>query len=228
MQTLIIDDEQPAIRLLSVFVKKVPSLKLQLATTNAFEGLELMNKINIDLLFLDIEMPDITGIELLQSLEKKPLVVFTTAYEKYALKGYELDIVDYLVKPIPFDRFLKAVNKVQKLFQNNQPKIISNQPAFLFVKSDYKTIKIPFQKILYIEGLKDYVKIYTQEKMIMTRLNLKGIEEKLPGENFVRIHRSYIAAFSKITSFQKSQISIGDKDLPIGDAYRKKVFDKLN
>ncbi len=228
MKTIILDDEKPAIKILSAFVEKIPFLDLLLATTNAFEAMELINKENVDLLLSDIEMPDITGIELLNSLETKPLVIFTTAYEQYALKGYELDIVDYLVKPIRFDRFLKGINKANRIFQNHSDKPTPIKEQFLFVKTDYKTIKIPFDHILYIEGLKDYVKIFTEDRMILTRLNLKGIGLKLSNDQFIRIHRSFIINLSKINSFQKSQVSIGQVFLPIGETYKNDLFDKLS
>ena len=227
MKTIIVDDEKPAIQLLSAFVKRIPFLHLELATTNAFEALAFMNTQQVDLLLLDIEMPDITGIELVKSLEKPPFIIFTTAYENYAVKGFELDIVDYLVKPIPFDRFLKGINKVQKLV-NNQGQV-STPPTenFILIKSDYQTIKILHDDILYIEGLKDYVKIFTETEMMMTRLNLKGIQEKLPAKSFVRIHRSYIASLAKISAFQKSQLTIKQQQLPIGESYREELLQKL-
>lgn len=226
MRTIIIDDERPAVKILENFVGRLPFLELVLATTNVFEGLEKLNSETVDLLFLDIQMPDITGIELLNSLEKKPLVIFTTAYDEYALQGYELDIVDYLIKPIPFQRFLKGANKAWKLHQNGTP--ITPPESFISIKSDYKTKRIFHRDILYIEGLKDYVKIYTTAGMDLTRLNLKGIEQQLPSDQFVRIHRSYIAALSKIETYQKSQVSIGSKTLPIGESYRNELLKKLS
>jgi len=223
MRTLILDDEQPAINLLSTFVKKVPFLELQLATVNPFEALEILNQGKTDLLLLDIEMPDISGIEFLKSLslQKMPAVIFTTAYEQYALQGYELEITDYLVKPIRFERFLKAVNRAKKM---HQP-LSSDAPKeeFLFVKADYKTVRIALDDILYIEGLKDYVKIITENEKILTRLNLKGISEKLPTNRFIRIHRSFIVSLAKVSAFQKSKISIGKIELPIGETYRNNL-----
>lgn len=225
LQCYIIDDELPAINILKSYVEKASSLQLVGSNTNALEALELFKTIKIDLLFLDIQMPDLTGIEFMQLLEKRPMVIFTTAYDEYALQGYELDIVDYLVKPIPFNRFLKAVNKAVKLL----PRILSEQPKeqYLYVKADYQTIKISFDNILYIEGLKDYVKIYTIDKMVLTRLNLKGIAKKLPVDQFIRVHRSFIAAFSKITAFQKSHIMIDEKQLPVGNVYQEALFKRL-
>lgn len=225
LQCYIIDDELPAINILKSYVQKTPELALVGSNTNALEVLSWLNETAIDLLFLDIQMPDITGIEFLQLLKNPPLVVFTTAYEEYALQGYELDIIDYLVKPIPFSRFLKAVNKANKFHEKSVPALPEEQ--FLFVKSDYQTIKIAFDKILYIEGLKDYVKIYTTEKMVMTRLNLKGIGEKLPPKQFIRVHRSYIVSFSKIDAFQKGQIKIGKKQISVGTTYQKALFKRL-
>lgn len=222
----IIDDEQPAINILTSYVKKTPSLQLVGSTTNALAALEIFKKEKIDLLFLDIQMPDITGIEFLQILENPPMVIFTTAYEEYALQGYELDIIDYLVKPIPFARFLKGVNKALK-WQENNTAINPPKEVFLYVKADYQTVKIAFADILYIEGLKDYVKIYTSGKMVMTRLNLKGIAAKLPNDQFIRVHRSFIAAFSKITTFQKSFIHLGEKKIPVGNAYQEELFKRL-
>lgn len=222
----IIDDEQPAINILTSYVKKTPSLQLVGSTTNALAALETFKKEKIDLLFLDIQMPDITGIEFLQILENPPMVIFTTAYEEYALQGYELNIIDYLVKPIPFARFLKGVNKALKWQESNTSLTIPKE-EFLYVKADYQTVKIAFADILYIEGLKDYVKIYTSQKMIMTRLNLKGIAEKLANDQFIRVHRSFIVAFSKITTFQKRFIHLGEKKIPIGNAYQEELFKRL-
>jgi len=227
LKTIILDDESPAIALLSAYVEKVPFLELVLATTNPFEVISLINNQAIDLLLSDIEMPDITGIELLKSIKKPPMVIFTTAYEQYAVQGFDLDIVDYLVKPIPFNRFLKGVNKAQKWQQQNEPVILPTTQPFLYVKADYQTVKIAFEDLLYIEGLKDYVKIYTTTKMVMTRLNLKGIAAKLPRDQFIRVHRSYIAAFAKITAFQKSHIMIGQKEIPVGNTYQAELFKRL-
>lgn len=227
MKTIIIDDEQPAIKILRQFAAKIPFLEVLKATSNPMEVLEIMATQKIDLLLTDIEMPDISGVELVRSLEQKPLIIFTTAYENYALQGYELDIVDYLVKPIRFTRFLKAINKANKLFSLQQQFDNQQTVQYLSIKVEYKTVKIALDDILYIEGLKDYVKIYTTEKMYLTRLNLKGIETKLPSDKFIRIHRSFIIAKAKITTFQKSQISIGEQQFPIGSSYQEKVRQQL-
>lgn len=222
MKTLILDDEQPAIDILSGFVKRVPFLDLQLATVDAFKALDLLNEGGIDLLLVDIEMPDISGLELIQTLKKPPHIILTTAYEEFALKGYELDVVDYLVKPIRFERFLKGVNKVHHLYQLEYP-TLGNEERFLLIKVEYKTVKIAFDNILYIEGLKDYVKVFTSDKVYLTRLNVKSIEQKLPSSQFLRVHRSYIVSRAMITSFHKSEISIGSAAIPIGGSYQLEV-----
>jgi len=228
IKTIIIDDEQPAVSILTNFVNKIPFLQLELATTDAFAGLQVLNTRPIDLLLLDIEMPDITGVELLKSLENKPMVIFTTAYENYALQGYELDILDYLVKPIRFERFLKAANKAHHLHQLNQPALAPKETESIFIKVDYKNVKINLSDINFIEGLKDYVKIHTTEGMFMTRLNLKGIEAKLPTEQFIRVHRSYIVPLQKITSFQKGQVFLGKVAIPVGVTYQTALLRKLS
>lgn len=224
MNTLIIDDEKAAISILTNFVERIPFLQLQLATRDAFKGLELLQHHNIDLLFLDIEMPDMTGIQLLKSLEKKPLVVFTTAYENYALEGYELDVLDYLVKPIRFERFLKAVNKAQKMHVLNSGGVLPVvEDGFLTITVEYRTIKIRYDDIVYIEGLKDYIKVHTTTKMYVTRLNLKSVMDKLPGELFLRVHRSFIISLKRVTSFQKGMVYLGDISIPIGVSYQERV-----
>jgi len=230
---LAIDDEPLALDIIEEFVKKIPFLNLMSKCRSAFAAMEQMQKNEIHLLYLDINMPDITGIQFLGSLQNKPMVIFTTAYEKYAIEGYELDVVDYLLKPIPFDRFLKASNKAYELY-NLRNRIVSpivntSTPEsvndFLFVRSDYQTIKINFAEIRFIEGLKDYIKIYLdkREKPILTLLSLKAIEEKLPSSDFIRVHRSFIVAISNIQSIRKNKIFIADKEIPIGDIYQENV-----
>ncbi len=228
MKTVILDDEEPAVKLLTRFVDKIPYLDLQLATTDVFVAADFINTHSVDLLLSDIEMPDMTGIELLNSLEKKPLVIFTTAYEQYALQGYELAIIDYLIKPIRFERFSIGISKAYELYQLRGNKEESTTEKYLFVKAAYQTVQIAFDDILYIEGMKDYVKIYTKEKMIMTRLNLKGIGEKLPQAQFIRIHRSYIIPLSKITTLQKGHIYVGSQKIPIGETYRIMIAEKFS
>jgi len=227
MNVVIIDDEKPAINILKAYAKKIPFLQIKLATNNPFEVLEYLSKEKADLLLTDIEMPDLSGVELVRSLEEKPMVIFTTAYEDYALDGYELDAIDYLVKPIRFERFLKAMNKANKWFHLNSKFRDPEKSACIQIKVEYKTIKVLLADILYIEGLKDYVKIYTTKTMYLTRLNLKGIENKLPADTFLRIHRSYIIALPKIESYQKHKLFIADKPLPIGNSYKEAFLKRL-
>jgi len=192
---------------------------------------------HIDLVFLDVQMPELTGIQFLRIANGKTKVILTTAYSQYALEGYELDVVDYLLKPIAFDRFFKAAQKAQALIQPAaKPATTEPAPAtpqqpqqdfsndFIFVKSEYKIQKVYLNQILYIEGLKDYISIFTDTERIITLQNMKKMEETLPENHFVRVHKSYIVALSKIDSIERSRISIGDKVIPIGDTYRDNFF----
>ena len=231
IRCLAIDDERLALELIEDNIKKVPFLELVQSCRSAAEAMEILRNQSIDLLFLDIQMPDITGIQLLKSLPRKPLVIFTTAYSNYATEGFDLDVIDYLLKPYPFERFLKAVNKVQEYLDlrdraANQPNAKEQgAPAgFLFVKADYKLYKINLQEILYVEGLKDYVKIFIHDKPIVTQMSMKSLEEKLPPNEFIRVHRSFIVAFNKIDFVQKQMLTIGKKEIPISDHYRDQLF----
>ena len=221
MRCLAVDDEPFALRLIADDIQKVPFLELVKSCTAPLEALDYLQKNNVDLLFLDIQMPVLKGTEFLRTLKDPPLVILTTAFEQYALEGFELNVVDYLVKPVPFERFLKAVNRAQEQYvlRNKPPE--KKESSFLFVHSEYKELKIFYHNILYVEGLKDYVKIFlnTQARPIMTRLNLKAIESKLPEDQFCRVHNSYIVQLSKITSTQKSQLFIKDIAIPIGDKF---------
>jgi DNA-binding LytR/AlgR family response regulator len=174
-------------------------------------------------------MPEITGISFLKSLKYKPMVIFITAYEKYALEGFELDVLDYLLKPVSFDRFVKATTKALDYFYylNNSDANRLNKSRYIFVKADYKIIKINIDDIIYIEGLKDYIKIYTGSKPILTLSSLKNIEEKLPSKEFMRVHKSFIVSVAKIESISKSRIKIGDKEIPISDNYRDTFFGSI-
>ncbi len=230
LKTIIIDDELPAVKVLTSFVESIPFLELTLATTNAFEGLNVLNMGQVDLLFVDIEMPDISGIELLKSLQNSPLVILTTAYEEYALQGFELDVIDYLMKPIRFERFVRAVNKAQRSlpFKTEQFTAYQEENEYITLKVEYKNIKISFEDILYVEGLKDYVKVYTVQGMYMPRLNLKNIEQKLPASKFIRVHRSFIIPIDKIISYQKTQVQLEERSIPIGVTYQEKLMDRLD
>jgi len=233
MTCLIIDDEPLAIELLEDFVSKIPFLKLEKSCSNAFEAMEKIQSKKIDLIFTDIEMPDFTGIEFIKSLEHKPLVIFTTAYSHYAVEGFNLNAIDYLVKPIPFHRFIKAVNRAQEIHSLKTEQESTNlvetsstsKTDFIFVKSEYENLKINLDSIKYIEGLKDYIKIYTNKpKPILTLSSLKAFEDKLPS-NFIRVHRSFIVSLNHIESVQRNRIVIDKNRIPIGQNY-KDVFIK--
>ena len=220
LRCIAVDDEPFALEILADDIQKIPFLALESTYSNAFDAEKRINEGGIDLIFLDIQMPILRGTDFLRGLDNPPLVIFTTAYEQYALEGFELNVVDYLLKPIPFDRFKTATERALERFellQKDAPKIRPH----VIVYSEYNKIKIFTDEILYIEGLKDYVKIYTtqQIKPILTRLNLKKIEAKLPQTDFCRVHQSFIVALNKITSFQKSKLQIGKQEIPIGERY---------
>jgi two-component system, LytTR family, response regulator len=234
LNCIAIDDEPLALDLMEEFISKVTFLNLINKCNRAVEAIEIIQKNKVDLIFLDIQMPDINGIQLLKSIKDKPMVIFTTAFEQYAIESYELDVIDYLLKPIPFDRFIKAANKAleynnlrNKLQTHNSNSLYHEMTHdFFFVKSEYQNIKINFADILYIEGLKDYIKIFlsSKEKPVLTLMSLKSIEEKLPQSNFVRVHRSYIISINKIDALTKSIIHVGDKEIPVGELYIDNVL----
>jgi DNA-binding LytR/AlgR family response regulator len=226
LNCVIIEDEPLARNLITEYVKKVPSLNLLNAFSNPLEALEALRTLPVDVLFLDVQMPEITGISLLKVLKKRPLVVLTTAYSEYALEGYELDVADYLLKPITFERFLKSVDKImQRLEADPKPVITTfetgSSPTFVFVKDGTKLVKVRLDEILYVEGLKDYVTIHTKSQKITTLQRMKVLEEQLPTDKFIRVHNSYIVALDAIDVIQKNEVSIGSVSLPIGDTYRK-------
>ncbi len=226
LNCVIIEDEPLARNLITEYVKKVPSLNLLNSFSNPLEALEALRTLSVDILFLDVQMPEITGISLLKVLKKRPLVVLTTAYSEYALEGYELDVADYLLKPITFERFLKSVDKImQRLEADPKPVVTASEtvasPAFVFVKDGTKLVKVRLDEILYVEGLKDYVTIHTTSQKITTLQRMKALEEQLPTDKFIRIHNSYIVAVDAIDVIQKNEVSIGSVSLPIGDTYRK-------
>ncbi len=230
---LIVEDEPLARNLLVDYVKKVPSLHLVDACSNAMDALEVLRKQPVDILFLDIQMPEITGITFLKILQKKPLVIFTTAYSQYALEGYELDVVDYLLKPITLERFLRAVDKavqrIQVPYVTTVPEAMQagpDKPDFVFVKDGTRMVKITLDDILYVEGMKDYVTIHTREKKITTLQRMKVLEEQLPVDKFIRVHHSFIIALSAIDSVHKNDVQIGQALIPISDSY-KKAFREL-
>lgn len=232
IRCLVVDDEPLALDILEDYISKVPFLTLVKTTTSAIEGLSLVQSDAIDLVFLDVQMPELTGIQFLKIINGKCDVILTTAYSQYALDGYELDVVDYLLKPIAFDRFYKAAQKVLQNNGNGHPAPqeqapVSNSHDFIFVKTEHKIQKIYVDDILYIEGLKDYVSIFTKTERIITLQNMKKMEESLPAKSFIRVHKSYIVAIGKIESIERSRIQIGEKIIPIGDTYREYFFKQI-
>jgi DNA-binding LytR/AlgR family response regulator len=228
IRCIAIDDEPLALDIIENYISKLPELKLEGRYTNPLEALEVLNKNTVDLLFLDIQMSELSGIQLLKALPNPPVVIFTTAYQKYALEGYELDVADYLLKPIPFERFLKAVNKVKDLL-SLQKNTAEQNPLkdYIFVKSDYQLVKINLDDIIYIEGLKDYVKIFAGTKPIFAHQNMKSIESKLTND-FLRIHKSYIISLKKIEAVQKNMVRIAGLELPVGEMYKEQLFKIIN
>jgi DNA-binding LytR/AlgR family response regulator len=226
MTCIAVDDEPLALELLEDNIKKIPFLKLVRTCSNAIEANQFLQEQSVDLVFLDIQMPGLTGIQFLQGLAKTPpLVIFITAYEKYAIEGYNLDVVDYLLKPVSFERFLKAINKAFEKF--NGRKGISHQGAdYLFVNSEYNLVRVDFTDIAYIEGLKDYVKIFlmSAQRPIITRMSMKALEEKLPDDKFVRVHKSYIISLSKITSIRKGRITMLKAQIPISEHFKENLY----
>lgn len=228
MNCIAVDDEPLALELLADNIAKIPFLNLIATCRNPFEAMEVLNNEQVDLIFMDIQMPGLTGIQFLQSATISPLVIFITAYEKYALEGYNLNVVDYLLKPVSFDRFLKAVNKAYDLFnlKNKSQTNPANVPDYIFINSEYNLLKINLSDILYIEGLKDYVKIFVskQDRPILSRMNIKAVEEKLPSERFIRVHKSFIISTDKIESIRKSRIRIGEAEVPLSDNFKDELM----
>ena len=232
IRCMVVDDEPLALDILEDYISKVPFLTLVKTTTSAIEGLSLVQSDAIDLVFLDVQMPELTGIQFLKIINGKCDVILTTAYSQYALDGYELDVVDYLLKPIAFDRFYKAAQKVLQSSGNTNssaPEVLSVQKNhdFIFVKTEHKIQKIYLDDILYIEGLKDYISIFTRSERVITLQNMKKMEESLPSKSFIRVNKSYIIALGKIESIERSRIQIGEKIIPIGDTYREYFFKQI-
>lgn len=229
LNCVIVEDEPLARNLLTDYVKKVPSLHLVEACSNPLKAMDVLRNHSVDVLFLDVQMPELTGISLLKILQKKPLVILTTAYSEYALEGYELDVTDYLLKPITFERFLRAIDKVTERLENKHQPAVTERPStepaqpFVFVKDGTKLVKVRLDDILYVEGLKDYVTIHTRTQKVISLQRLKALEDQLPSDKFIRIHNSFIIALSAIDVIHKGDVQIGATMIPIGETY-KKVF----
>jgi DNA-binding LytR/AlgR family response regulator len=222
LKTLIVDDEPLALDLLETFIERMDNLELVGRCQNGIEAFNRLQNESIDLLFLDIEMPTLDGYELLKSLSNPPQVVITTAYREYAVEGFELEVLDYLVKPFPFQRFVKAVQKAI-------PPVLAeeNQPNSLFVKVDKRIIKVPFENIFYIESLKDYLKIHTCTGTLVTLQTMQGICDLLPSDQFLRIHKSFTVATKKVSVIDANDLEINGKSLPIGRSFREEILEKI-
>ena len=226
MTCILADDEEPARRLLIDYISKSEDLQLKDAFSNGVDALNYLRDSHIDLIFLDVNMPGITGLELLKSIKNPPMAILTTAYSEHAVESFELDVIDYLQKPFPFDRFLKAVIKAREYFHSTTQQVTFD--TYFFVKSDYKIVKIEFDDVFFIEGLKEYVRIHTKEKKIITLLALNKLEEKLPQNRFMRVHRSYIINYKHINSYHNNLIEIGQLQIPVGQNYKSKLIEALN
>jgi two-component system LytT family response regulator len=229
IKCLAIDDEPLALQLLADNISRIPFLELVASCDDAFVANKIMQEQSIDLIFIDIQMPGITGLQFIQSLVKKPMVIIVTAYKQYALDGFALDVVDYLMKPVSLDRFMKACNKAKDLYELKQSAAQSNLPKqdYMFVNVGYSLMKINFNEVTYVEGLKDYIQIHTSTspKAAVVRMSMKNIEEELP-DHFERIHKSFIVNMNKITAIRKNSLFVEDKELPVSDSY-KQVIEKL-
>jgi DNA-binding LytR/AlgR family response regulator len=234
LKCIAIDDESLALDLVEDNIAKVPFLKLEARCRNAFEAIEYLQNNPVDLIFLDIQMPGLTGVQFLEGLTQKPMVIFVTAYQQYALEGFNLDVIDYVLKPISFERFLKASHKALDFYKSKQALLgNANKPEvktdYIFIHADYSLMKIMFEDILYIEGLKDYIKIHlrNQKFPIVCRMTMKLISEKLPSDEFLRIHKSFIVSLKKIESIRNQKVKIGENHIPLSDSYSEHFYQTI-
>jgi two-component system LytT family response regulator len=230
IQCLVVDDEPPAREIIRRYIQELPTLQLAGECANALQAFTLLQQQSVDLIFLDIRMPQLNGNDFLKTLKNPPKVIFTTAYPDYALEGFELDVVDYLVKPIPFERFLRSVNKAYPTGMTRLdalPAEDKRSEAFVYFRADRKMVKVMLQDILYIESMKDYVKVFTNGATIITKQSISSVEEMLPESSFVRVHRSYIVSLNSIRTFTSELIEVGDTEIPIGKLYRNGVLKVL-
>ncbi|MBI1222699.1 MAG: response regulator [Bacteroidetes bacterium] len=231
LNCIIVDDEPLAQDVIESYLESEQDIQLLRKCQNALEAREALKSLQVDLLFLDIQMPEISGIDFLRSLESPPMVIFTTAHPNYAVEGFNLDAVDYLMKPISKERFTKAVKKARELYQlKNQP-VTTGLPAedddHFFVKADQKLVKLRYDDVHYVEALADYVKIHTDEKRIITLQTMKKMEERLPSDRFIRVHRSFIVRIGKIKAISGNKIELGDQQIPIGKNYKSSLYEYL-
>jgi DNA-binding LytR/AlgR family response regulator len=231
---LIVDDEPLARELIRGHAQKLENFEVVAECSDAMKALNVLREKQVDLIFMDIQLPQITGIEFLKTLKHAPKVIITTAYREYALEGFELDVVDYLLKPITFERFLKSVNKYYQMNQEDIQVVPGNSAdksvdeSFIYVKENKKVVKVYLSEIKYIEGLSEYVQVYTDKRKIITKTSMSQMEEKLPAENFLRIHKSFIISVNKIEAFTANTIEVQGKELPIGRSFKNAVLNMLN
>jgi two-component system, LytTR family, response regulator len=223
LRCLLVDDEPLALDLLEGYVTKTPSLVLAGRCSSAFQAMELLENTEVDLLFLDIQMPGLSGLEFSRSLQGGPKVIFTTAFEQYAFAGFKVDALDYLLKPVSYSEFLNAVNKAKRWYEHTEKNTPPETRNSIFVKADYKLVQIEFNTILYIEGLKDYVKFCLEgnEKSVLSLMSMKSLEENLPENRFMRVHRSFIVNLDKIKTIERNRIVFGKEYIPISENYKE-------
>ena len=237
MRCIAVDDEPLALKIIEDFVREVPFLELVATLPSAIEAAEFVQREAVDLIFLDINMPHLTGIDFVRLTENLPLVIFTTAYPDYALTGYELDVVDYLLKPFSFDRFFKAVTRAHDIYQlrrsGNEPIGTGSaasgaaQPDYVMIRVEYSTVRIDLHDILFVEGLKDYVKITTDQKNYVTKSSMKNVEDRLPSDRFKRVHKSFIVNLDRVQAFENNHLVIGEHRIPLGSSNREEFLDFL-
>ncbi|MBA7577123.1 Transcriptional regulatory protein BtsR [subsurface metagenome] len=231
IKCIAIDDEPLALRQIADFILQTPFLELVEECKNAFDAMEVINKEHVDLMFVDINMPGLNGLDFIRSLDQKPEVIFTTAYSEFALEGYKVNALDYLLKPVGYAAFLKAASKAKSYFETlEKASLNASDDEYLFVKSEYKIIRINLNDIKYIEGMREYVRIHTLTmKPVMSLMSMKSLEEKLPSDRFMRVHRSFIVNLAQVTTIERNRI-IFDKDvyIPVSDQYKKKFQDFIN
>jgi DNA-binding LytR/AlgR family response regulator len=225
IKCIAVDDEPLALQLLQDNISKVPFLKLEAACSDAFEAMKALQEHKIDLVFIDIQMSGLSGLQFIGSLENKPLVIFITAYKQYAIESYDLSVVDYLVKPVALDRFIRACNRAKELYELKANKQQQPTAEYFFVNADYSQVKVMFDDIISIEGLRDYIKINikSDRKPLIVRTSLKAIETELPQNKFIRIHKSWVVAISEITAVRKNSIFINGLEMSIGETFREAV-----
>lgn len=226
----IIDDEPLAAELLASYVSKTPGLRLAGVYESAVTAMKELRERPVDLLFLDIQMPELSGLEFATLLPKDTRIIFTTAFDRYAIDGYKVDAADYLLKPVSYDRFAASVNKVIEWFETNERRKTAARDRFVYVKSEYKLIRLDFDDILYIEGLKDYVKIYFEapRKPVLSLVNMKRVEDCLPSPQFMRVHRSFVVNMAKVSMVDRGRIVVGDVFIPVSESYKNQVQEYLD